>query len=145
MWALTLVPICALFSSFFFENIYKLFLQTFLSVYNLDKHQTVYNTRGENECIFAQICLFICVCDSLIIGNFWNPLFRSRSRSRSYGQSVSMSWCRATLWDLQPDITSCPSVVRNLWSYFSEAPSLTRERVYNLQCNHSLVRVTQNP
>jgi hypothetical protein len=33
------------FSFFFsFKNIYKLFLQTFLSEYNLDKHQTVYNT-----------------------------------------------------------------------------------------------------
>jgi hypothetical protein len=28
-----------------------------LYVYNLDKHQTVYNTCGKNECIYAQICL----------------------------------------------------------------------------------------
>jgi hypothetical protein len=42
---------------FFFQNFYKLFLQTFVSVCNLDKHQTVYNTCGGNECVFAQIFL----------------------------------------------------------------------------------------
>jgi hypothetical protein len=26
------------------------------------------------------------------------------------GQSVSMSWYRAPLWDLRPDITSCRNV-----------------------------------
>jgi hypothetical protein len=39
---------------------------------------------------------------------------RSRSRSRSCfttdGQSVSMPWYRAPLWDLRPDITSCLKV-----------------------------------
>jgi hypothetical protein len=37
----------------------------------------VYNTCGGNEWIFVQICLqisYICICDSLIIGNFGNPL-----------------------------------------------------------------------
>jgi hypothetical protein len=36
-----------------------LFLKTFLSAYNLDKHQTMYNTCGRNVYIYAQICLQI--------------------------------------------------------------------------------------
>jgi hypothetical protein len=32
-----------------FENIYKLFLQTFLCVYNSNKHKTVYKTCGADE------------------------------------------------------------------------------------------------
>jgi hypothetical protein len=59
---------------------------------------------------------------------------------------ISMSWYRAPLWDLRPDITSCRNVaVWNLWSCICGAPSLTRGRVYNLQCNKSMVRVAQNP
>jgi hypothetical protein len=55
----------------------------------------------------------------------------SRSRSRSYfttdSQSVSMSWHRVPLWDLQPDIISCRNVaVWNLRSCIYWAPSLTR-------------------
>jgi hypothetical protein len=66
--------------------------------------------------------------------------------SQSVSQSVIMSWCRAPLWDLRPDSTSCRSVaVWNLWSSFCGAPSLTRGRVCNLQCNHSMARVAQNP
>jgi hypothetical protein len=61
-------------------------------------------------------------------------------------QSVSMSWYRVPLWDLQPDIISCENVaVWNLRSCIFWAPSLTRGRVCNLQCNHSIVRVVQNP
>jgi hypothetical protein len=53
-----------------------------------------------------------------------------------------MSWYRVPLWDLWPDITSSRNVaVWNLRSYFCEAPSLTRGRVCNLQCNHSMVEV----
>jgi hypothetical protein len=71
------------------------------------------------------------------------------SRSLSYfmtdGQSVSMSWYRAPLWDLWPDITSCRNVaVWNLRSCFCGAPSLTRGWVCNLQCKHSVVQVAQN-
>jgi hypothetical protein len=41
-----------------------------------------------------------------------------------------MSWYRAPLWDLRPDITSCRNVaVWNLRSCFCGAPSLTRGRV----------------
>jgi hypothetical protein len=62
------------------------------------------------------------------------------------GQSVSMSWYRTPLWDLRPDSTSCRNVaVWNLRSCFCGAPSLTKGRVSNLQCNHSMVRVAQNP
>jgi hypothetical protein len=57
-----------------------------------------------------------------------------------------MSWYGAFLWGLRPDVTSYRSVaVWNLRSYFCEAPSLARGRVCNLQCNHSMVRVAQNP
>jgi hypothetical protein len=56
-----------------------------------------------------------------------------------------MSWYRVHLCDLRPDIISCRNVaVSNLWSCSYWAPSLTRGRVCNLQCNHSVVRVTQN-
>jgi hypothetical protein len=62
------------------------------------------------------------------------------------GQSVSMSWYRAPVWVLRQDITSCLNVaVWNLLSYLCEVPSLTRDRVCNLQCNHSMVLVTQSP
>jgi hypothetical protein len=61
-------------------------------------------------------------------------------------QSVSQSWYRVPLRDLWPDIISCRNVaVWNLRSCIYGAPSLTRGRVCNLRCNHSMVRVTQNP
>jgi hypothetical protein len=61
-------------------------------------------------------------------------------------QSVSMSWYRAPLWDLRPDITSCRNVaVWNLRSCVCGAASLTRGRVCNFQCNHLMVVVAQNP
>jgi hypothetical protein len=57
-----------------------------------------------------------------------------------------MSWYHAPLLDLRPDITSCRNVpVWNLRSCIYWAPSLTTARVCNLQCNHSMVRVAQNP
>jgi hypothetical protein len=57
-----------------------------------------------------------------------------------------MSWYRVPLWDLRQDITSCWNVsVWNLRSCICGAPSLTRGRDCNLQCNHSMVRVAQNP
>jgi hypothetical protein len=60
-------------------------------------------------------------------------------------QSVSISWYRVPLWNLRPDIISCRNVaVSNLRSCVCGAPSLTRGRVSNLQCNHSIVRVAQN-
>jgi hypothetical protein len=53
-----------------------------------------------------------------------------------------MSWYGAPLGDLRPDIISCRNVaVWNLRSCICGAPSLTRGRVCNLQCNHSIVRV----
>jgi hypothetical protein len=61
-------------------------------------------------------------------------------------QSVSVSWYRVPMWDLRQDIISFRNVaVWDLRSCIYWAPSLTRERVYNLQCNHSIVRVAQNP
>jgi hypothetical protein len=53
-----------------------------------------------------------------------------RSYFTTDGQSVSMSWYRAPLWDLWQDITSYRHVaVWNLRSCFCVAPSLTRGRV----------------
>jgi hypothetical protein len=57
-----------------------------------------------------------------------------------------MSWYRVPLWDLRPDSISYRNVaVWNLRSCIYGAPSLTRGHVCNLQCNHSMVRVAQNP
>jgi hypothetical protein len=56
-----------------------------------------------------------------------------------------MSWYRAPLWDLRPNITSCRNVaVWNLRSCFYGTPSLTRGRVCNLQYNHPMARAAQN-
>jgi hypothetical protein len=60
-------------------------------------------------------------------------------------QYVNMSWYRAPLWDLQPDITTVGMLLSEIYFfYFCEASSLTRGRVCNLQCNHLMVRVAQN-
>jgi hypothetical protein len=93
------------------------------------------------------------ICGLVSIGR---PLWRENGSAicsvitRSYftteSQSVSMSWYRAPLWDLWPGITSCRNFA--VWKFrfcFCGAPSLTRGRVCNLRCNHSMVRVAQNP
>jgi hypothetical protein len=70
----------------------------------------------------------------------------SKSKLLYDWQSVSMSWYRVPLWDLRPNIISCRNVaVWNFRSCIYLAPSLTRGRVCNLQCNHSIVLVAQNP
>jgi hypothetical protein len=74
------------------------------------------------------------------------PDVMSKSQLLYDWQSVSMSWYRAPLWDLRPGIISCRNVaVWNLRSCIYGAPSLTWGRVCNLWCNHSMVRVAQNP
>jgi hypothetical protein len=45
------------------------------------------------------------------------------------GQSASLSWCQAPVWDLGPDFYFC-----QLWVYWCEAPSLTRRRFCLLRC-----------
>jgi hypothetical protein len=71
---------------------------------------------------------------------------KSKSKLLYDLQSVSMSWHRVPLWDLRPDIISCRNVtVWNLTSCIWGAPSLARWLVCNLQCNHSIIRVVQNP
>jgi hypothetical protein len=73
-------------------------------------------------------------------------IYKSKSKLLFVWQSVNTSWYRAPLWDLRPDITSYWNVaVWNLRSCFCGAPSLTRARVCNMQCNHSMFRVAQNP
>jgi hypothetical protein len=55
--------------------------------------------------------------------------------------SVSMSWCRA-------HSGICDLILLPVWklrSCFCGVPSPTRGQVCNLQCNHSMVRVVQNP
>jgi hypothetical protein len=50
-------------------------LQLFVFAYDLDKHQTVYNTYGRNKCICKQICIqiyiyiyiYVCVCVCVIL------------------------------------------------------------------------------
>jgi hypothetical protein len=55
---LTLVHICAVFfSSLFLWKRLQVAFTKLVSVYNLDNHQTSYNTLGRNESIYAQICL----------------------------------------------------------------------------------------
>jgi hypothetical protein len=69
-----LVPICAVGVFFFYIFSPQVFLQLFLWAYNLGKHQTVYNTWGRNELIYEQMCIQICIYDSLIIGKFGSLL-----------------------------------------------------------------------
>jgi hypothetical protein len=62
---------------------------------------------------------------------------------RSVNQYVLVT---SPLWDLRPDITSFQMVaVWNLLYCLCGAASLTRGQVCSLQCNHSMVRVAQNP
>jgi hypothetical protein len=69
----------------------------------------------------------------------------TKSKSLYDWQSVSMSWYRVPMWDLRPDIISCRNVaVWNLRCCICGAPFLTRGRVCNLQCNHSMVWVAHN-
>jgi hypothetical protein len=55
MRALTLVPVCAFFffsfSFIFLWNHLQVVFTKILSVYKLDKNQTMYNTCGRNKCI----------------------------------------------------------------------------------------------
>jgi hypothetical protein len=44
------------FFFFFFLFSTNCFLQLFVCAYDLDKHQTVYNTYGKNKSIWEQIC-----------------------------------------------------------------------------------------
>jgi hypothetical protein len=52
-----------------------------------------------------------------------------------------MSWCQAHSGTCDQMLLP----VGMLLSCFCGAPSLTRGRVCNLQCNHTMVRVAQNP
>jgi hypothetical protein len=75
----------------------------------------------------------------------WSLFEGQKSKLLYDWQSVSMSWYWAPLSDLRPVIISCWNVaVWNLQSCNCGAPSLTRGRVCNLQCNHSKVWVAQN-
>jgi hypothetical protein len=74
---------------------------------------------------------------------YFNPPPHGSTTDSSYistdGQSASWSWCRApTDFDFRmfDNFFLCSS---------SRAPPLTRGRVCNLQCKHSLVRIAQNP
>jgi hypothetical protein len=71
------------------------------------------------------------------------PFMSSQSQRHitTDGRSVSMSLYRAPLWYLRPDLLP----VGMLRSCIYGAPSLTRGRVCNLRCNHSMVRFVQNP
>jgi hypothetical protein len=71
------------------------------------------------------------------------------SRSRSYFTTDSQSVCIG----IEHPCGTCDQIlfpvryvsVWNLRSCIYWAPSLTRGRVCNLQCNHSMVRIAENP
>jgi hypothetical protein len=60
---------------------------------------------------------------------------KSHSHVTTDFQSVSMSWCRVSLWDLRPDITSCRNV----------AVSNLRPCTYLLACNFSTRTAEKTP
>jgi hypothetical protein len=73
--ALTLVPLCAFFS--FFRNSYKLFLKYFyLCVIGISTKPCITPTEGMTAYLqkYAYKYTYLCIRDSLIIGNFGNPL-----------------------------------------------------------------------
>jgi hypothetical protein len=85
--------------------------------------------------------------DWISIRHSKRPFIHELNRSSNWlydsqvSQSASMSWCRAPLWALPPDITSCRNVAAwKLRSCFCGASW----RVCNLQCSHSMVRIAQN-
>jgi hypothetical protein len=100
------------------------------------------------DCIVVVAHLLMCTATNQLVtwteSSRWPTCWtRSRSYFTTESQSVSMSWYRVPLWDLWADIISCRNVaVWNLRSCIYWAHSLTRGRVCNLQCNHSIVRVT---
>jgi hypothetical protein len=115
---LTLVSICAVF---FLWKYLQVAFTNILSVYNLDKHQTMYNTHGRNECVYAQLCLqlYIYLLKPKSHYNWW-PV----------SQYVKVS---SPLLDLWPDITFWPKFVFwKLLSCPSGAPSLTRGQACHL-------------
>jgi hypothetical protein len=59
-------------------------------------------------------------------------LNRSQSCFMTDGQSVSMYWCRAPLWDPCPDFTFSFLLPENCLALRLGAPSPTRGRVCNL-------------
>jgi hypothetical protein len=84
----------------------------------------------------------LCLADSVFHSSDGASRWVDVTLRLTVGQSVSMSWYRAPLWDLRPNITSCRNVaVWNLRYCFCGAPSLTRERVCNLQCRAEPVTI----
>jgi hypothetical protein len=67
----------------------------------------------------------------------------SRSYFTTDGQSVSTSWYRAPLWDLQPDITSCRNVVACIFIRNSDLRDRTRQNcVMRRQTNWGMTLLT---
>jgi hypothetical protein len=72
---------------------------------------------------------------------------RRRSRSRSYFMTDSQSVCLG----IEHPCGTCNQILLPVGVLLSEicdlisVSSLVRGRVCNLQCNHSMVRVAQNP
>jgi hypothetical protein len=131
-----------------------------LSSTSKSKWKLLYDWRSVSQSVSQSVCLGIehaCgACDQILLHvgillseicglvSIERPLWREDGSAISKliydWQSVSMSWYRALLWELRPGITSCRDVaVSNLRFCFCGAPSLTRGRVCNLQCNHSMV------
>jgi hypothetical protein len=64
--ALTLVPICPFFFSFLWKHLQVVFTKI-LSAYNLDKHQTVYNICGRDECMYVCSNMFTIIHISVTV------------------------------------------------------------------------------
>jgi hypothetical protein len=104
------------------------------------KSNLLYDSRSVSQYVLVSSPLWdlrpdITSCLKFAVFFLWSALSDDRTEGRSgsyfmtHGQSVSMSWYRAPLWDLRPDITSCRNVVVwNLQSCFYGAPSLTTGR-----------------
>jgi hypothetical protein len=63
--------------------LYKLLLKIFLYTYNLDKHQTGYNTCGRNDRIYEQLCIQIYIYQYLWFFHYryiWESIVVSKNR-----------------------------------------------------------------
>jgi hypothetical protein len=67
-------------------------------------------TGSQSVCVGIEHHCGTCEQISLPDGMLLSEIWEGRSYFTTDGQSVSMSWYRAPLWDLRPDITSCRNV-----------------------------------
>jgi hypothetical protein len=87
-------------------------------------------------------------CRAFPVFMFWRALPRA-TQSQSYlttdGRSVRMSWSRAHSGACDQILLIVGTLLSEVAVLFCGEPSLTRGRFCSLQCNHSMIRVVQNP